>query len=102
MAMDLGPHFGLGAGEAQFRRRRKIAILADVCEAVIGATFLDGGFPAAAQLIERYWHVRMFEPHRPLRDLKTMLQEWAQGRGLPPPLYREKERLGPTTSLNFA
>ena len=101
VAMDLGPHIRLGAGELSSGGRRKIAILADVCEAVIGATFLDGGFPAAAQLIERYWHARMFEPHRPLRDSKTMLQEWAQGRGLPPPLYREKERIGPDHKPEF-
>jgi ribonuclease-3 len=43
----------------------------------------------------------MFEPHRPLRDSKTTLQEWAQGRGLPPPVYREKERRGPDHRPEF-
>ena len=37
----------------------------------------------------------MLAPVRPLRDPKTMLQEWAQGRGLPTPIYREVERKGP-------
>jgi ribonuclease-3 len=101
LAMDLGPHIRLGGGEVSSGGRRKMAILADVCEAVIGATFLDGGLPAAAQLIERYWHARMLEPSRPLRDSKTMLQEWAQGRGLPPPVYREKERRGPDHKPEF-
>jgi len=95
VAMDLGPHIKLGSSEAQSGGRKKSAILADVCEAVIDATFLDGGYDAAAQLIDRYWRTRMLEPHRPLRDPKTMLQEWAQGRGLPPPTYRETERRGP-------
>jgi ribonuclease III len=95
IAMDLGPHIRLGTSEAQSGGRKKRAMLADVCEAVIGAAFLDGGYEAASQLIDRYWRERMLEPHRPLRDPKTMLQEWAQGRGLPPPAYRETERRGP-------
>ena len=41
------------------------------------------------------------KPARPLRDAKTMLQEWAQGRGLPTPAYREVERTGPHHSPEF-
>ena len=101
LAMDLGPHIKLGAGEVQSGGRKKSAILADVCEAVIGAAFLDGGYEAASALIDRYWRARMLEPHRPLRDPKTMLQEWAQARGLPPPAYRETERHGPDHKPEF-
>ena len=81
--------------------RRRTAILADVCEALIGAVFIDGGYPAAAALIERFWKERMLKPVRPLRDPKTMLQEWAQGRGLPTPAYREVERTGPHHDPEF-
>jgi ribonuclease-3 len=101
LALDLGPFMRLGASEVQSGGRKKVAILADVCEAVIGAVFLDGGYDAAVQFVERYWRERMLEPHRPLRDPKTMLQEWAQGRGLPPPLYRELERRGPDHRPEF-
>ena len=38
---------------------------------------------------------------RPPRDAKTALQEWAQGRGLPTPLYREIGRSGPHHNLEF-
>ena len=69
--------------------RGRPAILADVCEALIGAVFVDGGYPAASALIERLWGARMRTPVRPLRDSKTVLQEWAQARGLPTPAYRE-------------
>jgi ribonuclease-3 len=100
IAIDLAPFIRIGGGKVQPERAHN-AMLADVCEALIGAVFLDGGYDAAAQMIERYWHERMFEPHRPLRDPKTMLQEWAQGRGLPPPAYREMERRGPVHRPEF-
>jgi ribonuclease-3 len=92
-AIGLAPYIRVGEGQAAGRQRA--SMLADVCEAVIGAVFLDGGYAAAAEFIERYWSERMLAPHRPLRDPKTMLQEWAQAQGLPPPSYREVERSGP-------
>ncbi|MFC3693851.1 ribonuclease III [Chenggangzhangella methanolivorans] len=100
-AMDLGPYIRLGAGEASSGGRRKAAILSDVCESVIGAVYLDAGFPAAADLVERFWRERLLAPRRPLRDAKTELQEWAQGRGLPPPVYREVARSGPDHNPQF-
>ena len=43
----------------------------------------------------------MRTPARPLRDSKTVLQEWAQARGLPTPAYREVERTGPHHDPEF-
>jgi ribonuclease III len=100
-AIDLGEAIRLGASEANAGGRNRTAILADVCEALIGAVFLDGGYPAAAALITRLWEERMRAPKRPLRDAKTMLQEWAQARGLPTPAYRELERRGPDHDPEF-
>jgi ribonuclease III len=87
---------GAGAGA----RLRK-SVLGDICEAVIGAVFLDGGYAAAAQFVERNWTERMRKTRRPLRDPKTALQEWAQGKGLPTPVYREIERTGPHHDPQF-
>jgi ribonuclease III len=100
-AIDLGAAIRLGASEANAGGRSRTAILADVCEALIGAVFVDGGYPAAAALIERLWSERMRTPARPLRDSKTVLQEWAQARGLPTPAYREVERKGPDHNPEF-
>jgi ribonuclease-3 len=100
-AIDLGAELKLGSSESNAGGRRRTAMLADVCEALIGAVFTDGGYPAAAALIERLWQERMMKPVRPLRDPKTMLQEWAQGRGLPTPAYREVERTGPHHNPEF-
>jgi ribonuclease-3 len=94
-AIELGEAIRLGSSEAQAGGRARIAILADVCEAMVGAVFLDGGYPAATRVIERLWGERLRAPMRPLRDPKTVLQEWAQSRGLPTPAYREIERRGP-------
>ncbi len=100
-AMDLGPALKLGSSESHAGGRLRSTILADVCEALIGAVFLDGGYPAAEGLITRFWEERMLKPLRPLRDPKTMLQEWAQARGLPTPAYKELARTGPHHDPEF-
>lgn len=94
-AIELGAALRLGASEVGAGGRSRTAILADACEALVGAVYLDGGYPAAAAVIERLWGERMRTPARPLRDPKTMLQEWAQARGLPTPVYKEIKRTGP-------
>ena len=100
-AMDLGPVMKLGSSEDNAGGRRRTAILADICEALIGAVFVDGGYARAAALVERFWGERMLNPTGPLRDSKTVLQEWAQARGMPAPSYREIERSGPDHDPEF-
>ena len=100
-AMDLGPALKLGNSESHAGGRLRATILADACEALVGAVFIDGGYEAAEALIERFWKERMLKPLRPLRDPKTMLQEWAQARGLPTPAYRELARTGPHHDPEF-
>ena len=100
-AMDLGPALKLGNSESHAGGRLRATILADACEALVGAVFTDGGYAAADELIARFWKERMLKPLRPLRDPKTMLQEWAQARGLPTPSYRELARTGPHHDPEF-
>lgn len=100
-AINLGDALRLGASESSSGGRARTAILADVCEAMVGAVFVDGGYAKAAALVERLWGERMRAPTRPLRDPKTMLQEWAQARGLPTPVYKEVERTGPHHNPEF-
>lgn len=92
---DVGEVLQLGEGEALTGGAAKSAILGDVCEAILGAIFVDAGFEAARAVVEKFFHHKMLNPVRPLRDPKTALQEWAQARGLPPPNYRQTGRLGP-------
>lgn len=99
--IDLGAAIRVGSSEHNAGARTRPAILADVCEAVIGAVYLDGGYKAAEGLVERLWQQRMQAKSQPLRDPKTVLQEWAQARGLPTPAYREVARSGPDHSPEF-
>ncbi len=98
---DVGPLVRFGAGESLAGGSKKITILADICEAIIGAVFLDAGFEAAKGLVKRSWSDRMMAPKRPLRDAKTALQEWAQARGLAAPQYLESGRSGPAHAPLF-
>ena len=86
-----------GGARAPLKRQ----ILGDVCEAVIGAVFLDGGPDAASALIERAFAPQMHMSRHPPRDPKTTLQEWAQAKGLPAPVYRELARTGPDHAPEF-
>jgi ribonuclease-3 len=100
-SLGLAEDIKLGAvGPGAGARLRK-SVLGDICEAVIGAVFLDGGYPAASEFVARNWTERMRKPRLPLRDPKTVLQEWAQGKGLPTPVYREVERTGPHHDPQF-
>ena len=87
--------------KARAGRRKKAAILSDVCESMIGAVFVDGGFKAAEALILRAWGGRITADAEPVRDAKTAVQEWAQARALAAPRYEEVERSGPAHAPHF-
>ena len=99
--IDLGAAIRIGASEHNAGARTRLAILADVCEALIGAVYLDGGYKAAEELVDRLWQERLRATAQPVRDPKTVLQEWAQARGLPTPAYREVARSGPDHNPEF-
>jgi ribonuclease-3 len=81
--------------------RRKQALLGDALEAVIAAVYLDGGFAEAKMLVLRIWSNHIASVEEDARDAKTALQEWAQARGFPPPLYVVVGRSGPDHAPMF-
>jgi ribonuclease-3 len=91
----VAPYIRLGTGEKLSGMRKKSALLGDVCEAIIAAVFLDGGFEAAKKLVEDSFGPRLMMAAEARRDAKSALQEWAMGRGLAIPVYREVGRSGP-------
>ncbi len=99
--IGLGPELNLGDSEAKTGGADKDAILGDVTEALLGAIYLDGGLAPAFEIIERLFGVHLDEHGSERADAKTTLQEWAQGRGLEPPVYVEIERHGPDHAPEF-
>jgi ribonuclease III len=99
--VGLGAHLIVSPGEDAAGVRSNPSVLADVCEAVISALYLDGGLAAASRFVERWWDERMGAATTPPRDPKTALQEWAQARGLPLPSYRTVATEGPAHRRTF-
>ncbi|MBL4918433.1 ribonuclease III [Szabonella alba] len=93
--IGLGEVLKLGRSEMMSGGRRKEALLGDAMEAVIAAVYLDAGFEAARDLVLRLWGRRIALVETDARDPKTALQEWAQARAMPPPVYDELGRSGP-------
>jgi ribonuclease-3 len=85
--IGLAPYLSLARGEEDSGGRGNPAILADACEAVIAALYLDGGLDAAKRFIEREWASLVEQDRQPPQDAKTALQEWAQAEGRKLPSY---------------
>lgn len=79
-AADLGDAVILSQSEATQGGRGKEAILADICESVIGALYLDAGLDTARAFIFRFWGEAFDQSDEAPRDAKTALQEWAAAR----------------------
>jgi ribonuclease-3 len=97
--IDLAPYIKLAPG--QQADATESAILADACEAVIGALFLDGGLEAASIFITAKWEPLMRAEIVPPKDPKTALQEWSQGHRLALPTYKLVSESGPAHAPAF-
>src|SRR3989338_258178 len=76
-------------------------LLADCMEAIIGAIFIDKGYVPCQEVITSLWGDKIYTLSQPPVDSKTALQEWAQARGLPIPVYEIVERSGPDHAPQF-
>lgn len=100
-SIALGEQLILSDSEAGSGGRDKVTILADACEAVLAAIFLEGGFDAARRVVRQHWTQRLEAlPVEPV-DAKSALQEWAQGQGFDLPKYKELNREGPDHAPQF-
>jgi ribonuclease III len=97
----LGDVILMSGGEAGSGGRRKKTILANACEAVLGAVFADGGYEAAKRVVRTFWEPQLGRIDFATPDAKSVLQEWAQGRRLPLPRYLEIAREGPDHAPRF-
>ena len=88
-------------GEAKAGVRQRATVLADALEAALGALYLDGGLDVARAFVRRAWLHEMTAQAEPPKDAKTRLQEWAQKRSLPLPVYAVTGRAGPPHAPEF-
>lgn len=99
--LQLGPHIAMAASEARSGGRKKEVILADACEAILGAISVDGGFGAAESTVRRLWAPLLVTAETPAPDPKTALQELAQSQKRGLPVYRQVARSGADHAPSF-
>lgn len=87
--LSIGQYLLLGEGERRSGGAQRPSILADALEAIFGAVYLDAGFSAVHELIGRLYAplIGAIDLRREIKDPKTRLQEYLQGRRLPLPIY---------------
>ena len=79
--LGLGDWLFLGRGEESSGGRRKPSVLADACEALVAAIYLDGGFDAAFVVVRHLFGSRVLGAGEAgSTDYKTRLQERAARR----------------------
>lgn len=98
LSIDLGSALLLGKGEEKSGGRLKPSILADGCEALLAAVYLDGGITAAKRVVKRLFESSietLYKGSAKGEDYKTELQELVQSRGGNSPGYRLAGSSGP-------
>jgi ribonuclease III len=104
LQLDLPTHLRLSDGEARSGGAQRPSMLADALEALVGAVLLDGGYPAAAGLVERLF-LPLLQGDQPSgrwdKDAKTALQEWLQARRHALPQYTVVATRGPSHAQHF-
>ncbi len=78
-----------------------ISIFSDTVESLIGAIFLDGGFKASYNFVEKYWSPYLDIKLSKIEDPKTVLQELSQQKSKKLPEYKLLHKKGPAHSPLF-
>lgn len=101
--LDLGDYILMGRGEVSSGGRRRMAILCDVFEAIVGAIYLDSGIEAAIAFIHRIIEPALEEiiATNADKDSKSLLQELAQSYHRITPTYQTVEESGPDHAKEF-
>lgn len=93
--LDLGSYIDFSDAERASGGAENVNILADVFEAILGAIYLDSDFVTCKAVIENIFGDAFYTMKDPPQHPKTALQEWAQGQGLPLPIYKITGQSGP-------
>lgn len=102
-SLNIGDALLLGPGERKSGGKRRDSTLADAVEAIIAAVYLDSDFTqCTAFTLNIFADVLHQLPNaEELKDAKTRLQEYLQGRGLPRPIYTVSAERGPEHAREF-
>ncbi len=97
LTIDLGSYVLLGKGEEATGGRRRMSTLADGFEALIGAVYLDVGYPGARDLVLRLFQseIEALAGSPEERNPKGELQECLQAIHPQAPSYRVLGESGP-------
>jgi ribonuclease-3 len=95
--IDLGRAMRLGRGEIQNGGSDRSALLCDTFEALVGALFLETDFVTVTSFLSTLLEDATNEimTNFEITDPKSLLQEWAQGKGFEAPKYKTKTTKGP-------
>jgi ribonuclease-3 len=101
--IKLGNALRLGRGESQAGGRLRNSVLCDAFEALIGAIYIDSGMQSVNEFIYPHLEIASQEilANHKNEDPKSILQEWAQSIGYPPPKYSLINTTGPDHSKIF-
>ena len=99
--LNLGDSLRIGKGEEFSGGRDKESILAGAFEALLGATYRDGGYQAARRIVERHFGQDVTAKKLGQNDYKTRLQEISQMLFRAPPEYRIVAETGPDHNKYF-
>lgn len=101
--LKLGDYIALGEGEMKSGGYNRDSILADAFEAVLGAIYIDGGYGSCATVILHICDpvIADLPSASELKDAKTRLQEWLQGRAYALPEYNLLSEKGPSHRKTF-
>jgi ribonuclease-3 len=101
--IGLGKYLLLSAGEVDSGGRKRVSIIADAMEAVIGAIYLDRGLEPARDFIRREILVGLHEitGAEEHTNYKSLLQELVQGSRKVHPVYRISAEKGPDHDKQF-
>jgi ribonuclease-3 len=102
-SFNLGSFILFGVSEEKTGGRDRHSILSNAFEAVLGAVFLDGGYPAAQRYLRRFLFGRIEEIAGDERNVnyKSLILEMAQRDGLGMPRYVTVSASGPDHAKEF-
>lgn len=101
--LDIAPLVRLGKGEEAGGGRKRLALLADCMEAIIGAVYLSAGWPAARDLVLRAFapEIEELRDMPPTWDYKSLLQNYCQAAHIALPRFDVVNSEGPDHRKKF-